>query len=160
MAMFEPIVPLWEPVVRGLLIYLAVLLLLRFTGKRQVGQFTPFDLVLLLLVSEAVSNALSGGDNSITSGVITMATMLVANIAVGWITTRSVRLERVLEGRPQFLIKNGRVDYKVLRREMLSKNDLLAAIRQEGCFSPGEVEYAVLETSGRISVRKLETPAA
>lgn len=154
--MFESTVPLWEPVLRGALIYAAILLLLRITGKRQVGQFTPFDLVLLLLVSEAVSNALTGGDNSITSGVIAVATMLLLNLAVGWTTTRSTRLEHTLEGRPQFLIKNGRVDYGVMRREGLSKNDLLAAIRGQGCFRPGQVEYAVLETSGQISVRKRE----
>lgn len=156
--MFEPTVPLWEPFIRGALTYVAVLVLLRLTGKRQVGQFTPFDLVLLLLVSEAVSNGLSGGDNSITSGVIAMATMLLLNLAVGWTTMRSMRFEHTLEGRPQFLIKKGRVDYKVLRQEMLSKNDLLAAIREQGCFRPSEVEYAVLETSGRISVRKRDAP--
>jgi uncharacterized membrane protein YcaP (DUF421 family) len=158
--MFVPTVPLWEPVLRGALIYAALLILLRLTGKRQVGQFTPFDLVLLLLVSEAVSNALSGGDDSVTGGLIVVATMLLLNLAVGWMTTRSPVVERRLEGRPQFLIKNGRVDYAVLRRESLSKNDLLAAIRQEGCFRPREVEYAVLETSGRISVRKREAPLA
>jgi uncharacterized membrane protein YcaP (DUF421 family) len=141
-------------VARGALIYLAVLLLLRLTGKRQVGQFTPFDLVLLLLVSEAVSNSLSGEDHSIVGAIISVATMLGLNQLLGWATTRSVRLERLVEGRPQFLIENGRVQYDVLRRESLSKNDLLAAIRTEGCFTPDEVEYAVLETSGRISVRR------
>jgi uncharacterized membrane protein YcaP (DUF421 family) len=152
--MFELTIPWWEFVARGALVYLAVLLLLRLTGKRQVGQFTPFDLVLLLLVSEAVSSSLSGGDDSVVGAVISVATMLGLNQGLGWVTTRSVRLERLIEGRPQFLIENGCVQYDVLKRESLSKNDLLAAIRTEGCFTPDEVEYAVLETSGRISVRR------
>lgn len=152
--MFALSIPWWEFVARGVIIYLAVLLLLRLTGKRQVGQFTPFDLVLLLLISEAVSNSLSGDDDSITGAVISVTTMLVLNQVLGWITTRSVRFERLIEGRPQFLIESGHVQYDVLKRESLSKNDLLAAIRREGCFTPDEVEYAVLETSGRISVRK------
>lgn len=152
--MFALTVPWWELVGRGAFVYLAVLLLLRLTGKRQVGQLTPFDLVLLLLISEACSNALSGGDDSLLAALILVTTLLGLNLAIGWVSGRSVWVERMFEGRPRFLIKDGKVDYETLRRESLSKNELLSAIRQEGCFSPEEVEYAVLETSGRISVRK------
>jgi uncharacterized membrane protein YcaP (DUF421 family) len=157
--MFTLTTPWWELVARGALIYLAVFLLLRLTGKRQVGQFTPFDLVLLLLISEACSNALSGGDGSLLGALILVGTMLVLNLAIGWVTERSSWVERFLEGRPRFLIKNGKVNYDVLRRESLSKNELLSALRQEGCFTPDEVEYAVLETSGRISVRRRDEQA-
>lgn len=152
--MFSLTVPWWELLARGVIIYLAVFLLLRLTGKRQVGQLTPFDLVLLLLISEACSNALSGGDESVGGALVLIGTLLGLNLLIGWLTERSGLLERWLEGRPQFLIKNGKVDYDALQRESLSKNELLAAIRQEGCFTPDEVEYAVLETNGRISVRK------
>lgn len=152
--MFTLTIPWWELLARGAIIYLAVFLLLRLTGKRQVGQFTPFDLVLLLLISEACSNAFSAGDDSVAAALIVVVTLLALNFLIGWVTERSVWVERVLEGRPRFLIRNGKVDYDMLRRESLSKNELLSAIRQQGCFSPDQVEYAVLETSGRISVRK------
>jgi uncharacterized membrane protein YcaP (DUF421 family) len=149
-------VPLWELIARGAAIYLFVFLMLRLTGKRQVGELTPFDLVLLLLISEACSNALAGGDESVLGAVIVATTPLAINLAIGWTSGRAFRIERVLEGRPRFLIKNGKVDYRALRKESISKNDLLSALRREGCFSPGEAGYAVLETSGRISVRRRE----
>jgi uncharacterized membrane protein YcaP (DUF421 family) len=150
----ELTVPWWQLAVRGGVMFLGVLLLLRLSGKRQVGELTPFDLVLLLLVSEAASPALTGGDESMTGAAIVIATMLALNAVLGRIGSRSHRVERTLEGRPRFLIRNGRVDYTMLRRESVSKNDLLAALRAEGCGTPNQAEYAVLETSGKISVKK------
>lgn len=144
----------WELILRAAAIYLIVLVLLRITGKRQVGQFTPFDLTVLLLVSEAVSTALNANEKSILAAGILAATLLGLNAAIGWITYGSRRVEAILEGKPRFLIKSGRVDYKVLRRESISNRELLAALRREKCFTPHQAEYAVLEPSGSISVRK------
>src|SRR5690349_8234916 len=95
--------PWWEFVLRGLIVYGAVLVLLRLSGKRQIGQLTPFDLVLLLVLSNAVQNAMNAGDNSVTAGLILAVTLVGANAALGFLTWRSRRLEKLVEGRPQFL---------------------------------------------------------
>jgi uncharacterized membrane protein YcaP (DUF421 family) len=153
--MFSLTVPWWELALRGGVVFVSVLLALRLSGKRQVGELTPFDLVLLLLISEAASPSLTNEDTSWTAAIIVIATMLVLNALIGRLAARSRRFDRWLEGRPQFLIRRGRVQYRVLRRESISKNDLMAAIRAEGCNRPSQVECAVLETSGKISVKRL-----
>jgi len=153
--MFSLTVPWWELALRGGVVFASVLLLLRLTGKRQVGELTPFDLVLLLLISEAASPALTAKEDSWTGSMIVIATMLVLNLVIGRLASRSRRFERWLEGRPQFLIRRGRVQYRALRREAVTKNDLMMALRAEGCNRPSQVEYAILETSGKISVKKV-----
>lgn len=151
--MFEMTTPWWELILRGGAIYLAVLILLRISGKRELGQLAPFDLVLLLLISEAVSPALTADDDSIGSGIVVVIVMLLLDAGVG-LLSRWRPAERTIEGKPRFLIRNGKVDYKTMRSEQITHNDLLSSIRESGCFRPSEVEYAVLETSGKISVKK------
>src|SRR5579885_414512 len=102
-------VPWWELILRGALVYAFLLALLRITGKRQIGQLAPFDLVLLLVLSNAVQNSMNGGDNSLLGGLISAATLVGLNLAVGLATFRSKRLEAIIEGRPQLLIHNGRI---------------------------------------------------
>lgn len=154
--MFDLTVPWWELALRGAAVYATVLILLRVTGKRQVGQFTPFDLALLLLISEAASQALTSNEDSWLGAVIVISAMLICNMALGRITMHSVRIEKVIEGRPRFLVRGGRVDYRAMRDEAISRNELLIALRENGCFKPSEVDYAVLETTGQISVRRRE----
>src|ERR1700722_12323660 len=98
--MFNIALPWWEFIVRGVVVYLFLLVLLRLTGKRQVGQLAPFDLVLLLVLSNAVQNSMNGGDNSITGGMILASTLVALNWCVGWLVYRSKRLEALIEGRP------------------------------------------------------------
>src|SRR5437660_2529081 len=99
-SMWELSIPWWELTARALLVYLFLLVLLRLTGKRQVGQLAPFDLVLLLILSNAVQNAMNGGDNSYLAGVILAATLVGLNGLVGYATFRSKWLEGLVEGRP------------------------------------------------------------
>ena len=145
-------VPLWELILRALIIYLFLLVLLRLTGKRQVGQLAPFDLVLLLVLSNAVQNAMNGGDNSVVAGLVLATTLVALNGVVGLLTFKNKRLEHLIEGRPEVLIHNGRLYEAVLHRERLTMHELNAALRAAGCSCPDEVQYAVLETNGRISV--------
>jgi len=152
--MFHMTAPWWELIARAAIIYGVMFAAIRLSGKRELGELTPFDLIFLLLISEQVSPALTGGDESILAAFVGLATLLALNVSVTIATARSHRAERILEGRPQFLIRNGRVDYARLRAESISKNDLLAALRENGCLRPSEVEWAVLETSGGISVKK------
>jgi uncharacterized membrane protein YcaP (DUF421 family) len=154
--MFDLELPFWEPFVRAVLVYTGLLILLRLTGKRQVGELTPFDIILLLLISESASQALHGGDRSIVAGAMLVVTLLAANWAVGKLGTRWRRFDRALEGRPRLLIRDGHVDYALLRKESISHNELMAALRSAGCFTPHQAEYAVLESSGQISVRRLD----
>lgn len=153
--MFELALPWWELVIRSGGIYLMILILLRISGKRELGQLAPFDLVLLLLISEGVSPALTAGDESWSGAAIVVATMLLLNAGVG-LLSRWRPAERVIEGRPRFLVRDGHVDYKTLRSEQITHNDLLSSLRENGCFRPSEAEYVVLETSGKISVKRRE----
>jgi uncharacterized membrane protein YcaP (DUF421 family) len=144
--------PWWEFAARGLITYVFMLVLLRLTGKRQVGQLAPFDLVLLLILSNAVQNAMNGGDNSVGGAMILAVTLVAANSAVGWLTAHNRTLERLIEGQAQVLIRNGHVDHNALRACQLTIHELDAALRANGCVCPTEVRLAVLENSGEISV--------
>jgi uncharacterized membrane protein YcaP (DUF421 family) len=154
--MFSLTGPWWEIVARAAIVYAELLLLIRITGKREVGELTPFDLVFLLVISEQVSPALTGGDESLPAAGIGLATLMGLNLGITYLTARIPRAERVLEGRPRFLIRRGRVDYETMHGEAVSKNELLAALRENGCFRPSEAEWAVLETNGSISVKPRE----
>src|SRR5206468_12908342 len=101
--MWNIAVPVWELIVRGAVVYVFLLALLRVTGKRQVGQLAPFDLVLLLILSNAVQNAMNGGDNSFTAGALLAAVLVAVNGLVGYATFRSKWLEGLVEGRPKVL---------------------------------------------------------
>ncbi len=145
-------VPWWEFIVRGVVVYVFLLALLRITGKRQVGQLSPFDLVLLLVLSNAVQNSMNAGDNSLIGGLISATTLVFLNYLVGLATYRSKTLEAVVEGRPQVLIHNGTLFEDVMARAKLTHHELNAALRQAGCASPDDVQSAILENNGSISV--------
>jgi len=150
--MWNIAVPWWELVVRGAVVYVFLLVLLRVTGKRQVGQLAPFDLVLLLVLSNAVQNSMNAGDNSLVGGLVSATTLVALNYLVGTLTFRSKRLEAVIEGRPQVLIHNGKLFEDVMAHAQLTHHEVQAALRQAGCSSVEEVHSAVLENNGSISV--------
>ena len=143
----------WEFMVRGAVIYIVLLALVRLSGKRTVGQFTPFDLVVVLLLSEAVSNGLSGGDDSVTGGLIGAATLIVLNFGLGWMTSHSRKVEEVLEGKEVLLGRNGVLYDAVLRRERVSPADVHKVLRENDCLLK-EMRCAFLEADGSISVIK------
>ena len=145
-------VPIWEIVVRSAVVYVFLLALLRMTGKRQIGQLAPFDLVLLLVLSNAVQNSMNGGDNSLVGGLVSAATLVALNLGIGYATFRSKRLEALVEGRPLLIIHNGHIFEDVMRRAKLTHHELSAALRQSGCTCPEEVRAAILENNGSISV--------
>jgi uncharacterized membrane protein YcaP (DUF421 family) len=142
----------WELILRGVIVYILLIVLLRLTGKRQIGQMAPFDLVLLLVLSNAVQNAINGGDNSVTAGVISAATLVSINYLVGIATFKSKRIEALIEGRPQILIHNGKLFTEVMERAHLTHHELNASLRKEGCACIEDVHYAILENNGQISV--------
>ncbi len=160
--MWEIGLPHWyEFVVRAAIVYAFLLVLLRLTGKRQVGQLAPFDLVLLLVLSNAVQNSMNGGDNSVTGGLISAVTLVGLNFVVGWVTWRSRKMESLIEGRPVILVHDGHVNHEAMAKLQMTKHELEAALRAEGCAGPDEVRFAVMESNGNVTViPRRATPGA
>ena len=150
--MWKLAVPWWELVLRATLVYAFLLALIRLTGKRQIGQLSPFDLVLLLVLSNAVQNSMNAGDNSLIGGLLSASTLILLNSVVAALTYRSKRLESLIEGRPQVLIHNGKLYEKTMTDARLTHHELNAALRRAGCLTVNDVHCAVLENNGAISV--------
>lgn len=144
--------PWWEFALRAVLVYGFLLVILRLTGKRQVGQLSPFDLVLLLILSNAVQNSMNGGDNTVAAGFILAGTLVGLNSLVSWLTYRSKKVQRFVEGNPLVLVHNGKAVQSVLESEEVTQHELMAALRAAGLSSLEEVHVAILETNGHISV--------
>ncbi|WP_313561019.1 YetF domain-containing protein [Diaphorobacter nitroreducens] len=140
-------VPWWEFALRGVIVYLFLLVFLR-----QTGQYAPFDLVLLLILSNAVQNSMNAGDNSLVGGLICAATLLLCHALLAQLTYRYERLAAWVDGTPQVLVQAGQVDLRCMRRELLTADDLAAALRAGGSLDLHEVERATLETNGTITV--------
>ncbi|HSD17402.1 MAG TPA: YetF domain-containing protein [Thermomonas sp.] len=152
--LFQLSAPWWHFVLRACAIYLLVMVLVRVSGKRAVGQFTPFDLVLLILIGNAVQNGINGGDNSLTGAAIMATTLIALNYAVAFVTSRSRKVEKFVEGEPVVLARNGKLFEGVLRRQLVSRQDFRESLRMNGVEDVSEVELALLETNGSISVVK------
>jgi uncharacterized membrane protein YcaP (DUF421 family) len=142
----------WSIVARTLIVYAALLAGLRLAGKRELGQMTPFDLVVILLIANAVQNAMVGPDTSVTGGLIAAAVLVTANYGVAVARERLPWLKRAVEGTPTLLINDGRFVEEHLRQEGLSEDDVLMAIREHGVADVKDVRIAVLETDGSISI--------
>jgi len=150
--------PWWEFVLRGLIVYIFLLVILRVTGKRNTGQLAPFDLVLLLVLSNAVQNSMNGGDNSLLGGIILAVTLIGLHYMVAITTYKSKRLETWIEGTPRTLIHNGVLNEDVVRSELLTRHELAAALRSAGCTDIEHVRLATLENNGQITIA-LRAPA-
>ena len=150
--MFDIAVPIWELIVRSIVVYAFLIFILRISGKRQIGQLAPFDLVLLLILSNAVQNSISGGDNSLIGGLIIAATLVLINYLVGYATYKSKKLEALIEGRPQVLIHNGKLYQDTMSNAQITQHELDTALREAGCGDISEVHSGILETSGKISI--------
>ena len=150
--MLDLSVPWWEFVLRGTVVYVFLLVFLRLTGRRQTGQYAPFDLVLLLILSNAVQNAMNAGDNSLIGGLISASTLIACHVGLAQLTFRFRRLEGLIDGRAQVLGQDGKVDEALMQRELLSPSDLESALRAGGCLHAHEVERATIETNGDITV--------
>jgi uncharacterized membrane protein YcaP (DUF421 family) len=153
--MWVPELPVLEKVVRAAAVYLFLLVALRLTGKRQLGQMSSFDLVVLLIISNVLQNAMIGADNSVLGGFIGAATILLLNYAVARTVVSWRVVERLVEGAPTLLIHNGRIFEQHLRRELLTRDELMAALRRQGILAVEDVRVAWLEETGAITaVRK------
>ncbi len=152
--MWTLINPWWEYVLRSVLVYSAVFILLRLMGKKQIGEMSPFDLVLLLIISESVSAAITGGDDSVSAGLICVSTFVVGNYLLDIISYKSKRFEKLLDGEPQKIIEGGVLNNEICRKENITLEEVASALREHSVDNMQDVAYAVLETNGRITVIK------
>ena len=152
MNLLIPDIPIFEKVMRSAVVYVFLLIAFRLAGKRQLGQMTAFDVVVLLVISNVVQNALIGNDNSLGGGLLGATVILLLNALVAWLTFRHKRVERVVEQTPTVLVKHGQILRDNLRRERLSLPELRAALRREGVVSHRNVRYVILEEDGHLSV--------
>ncbi|KOC20737.1 hypothetical protein GL58_14785 [Comamonas testosteroni] len=150
--MFSMAAPWWEFVIRGVSVYLFLLVFLRLTGRRQTGQYAPFDLVLLLILSNAVQNSMNAGDNSLIGGLISATTLLACHALLSHLSYRFAGLRRLVNGKPKVLIHQGIVQPSLMTQEQITAEDLAAALRSNGCLNAHEVERATIETNGQITV--------
>jgi uncharacterized membrane protein YcaP (DUF421 family) len=154
--MFQLPLPILEKLARPVIVYLVLVVLLRLFGKRELAQLNPFDLVVLLSLSNTVQNAIIGDDNSVTGGVIGAVGLLAINWLVVRTLFRSKRLTRMLEGHATVLVRNGRVDVKALERESLTREELIEVIHRQGFERIDQVRKCELEPNGTFYVEAYE----
>jgi uncharacterized membrane protein YcaP (DUF421 family) len=159
-SMFHLPLPILEKLARPAIVYLALVVLLRLFGKRELAQLNPFDLVVLLSLSNTVQNAIIGDDNSITGGIIGAFGLLAINWLVVRVLFRSPKLTRMMEGRSTVLIRNGQIDQKALERESLSREELLSVIHRQGFENLHSVRRCELEPNGTFYVEAFEPSVA
>jgi uncharacterized membrane protein YcaP (DUF421 family) len=145
-------VPWWELAVRSIVIYLAMIVALRLFGKRQIGQFTIFDLVLILLIANAVQPAMTGPDNSLLGGLIIIGSLVVADSIVGFARARIRIVNDLLEAKPTVIAEDGKWLPKAMEMEEVTLADAEMALREHGVGDIDDVDLAVLEADGSISV--------
>ena len=159
--MFHLGLPIAEKILRPIVVYFFLIFGLRLAGKRELAQLNPFDLVVLLTLSNTVQNAIIGDDNSVTGGLIGAATLLALNYAVVRFLYGHDKLEQLVEGAPDVLIENGVIQPDRLRQELITLQELEAAAHKQGLASLDEVDRAVLEPGGSICfLAKKPTPDA
>lgn len=147
-----PEISVTEKILRAAVVYVFLLAAFRLAGKRQVGEMTPFDLIVLLIISNIVQNAMIGKDNSLGGGLIGAGTILILNYVLVELTFRSKKFRQFTEASPAVLIHNGKVLNKNLKKERVTLDELLAALRKNGVLEPSQARYAILEENGEVSV--------
>ncbi|MGD0003919.1 MAG: YetF domain-containing protein [Anaerolineaceae bacterium] len=158
--MFVLAIPWLEKILRPIIVYLALVVGLRLAGKRELAQLNPFDLVVLLTLSNTVQNAIIGDDNTVTGGIIGAATLLALNYVVVRFISKNKEVEVLVEGKEDVLIKGGVVQNDILEREVITQAELEIAAHRQGFGSLEEIETATLEPEGGISfIRKEPAPA-
>ena len=144
--------PWWHFVVRAAIIYVFLLVALRLLGSRPLAQLSKFDVILLIILANAVQNAMNAGDNSVLAAFVLVVTLMVMNHVLHRIVFRHRRIESLVEGSPQVLIHNGRIVPAVAASANLTDEDIRAELRKSGCADPATVRWAILEADGHISL--------
>ena len=154
--MFQLPLPILEKLLRPVIVYLVLVVLLRLFGKRELAQLNPFDLVVLLSLSNTVQNAIIGDDNSVTGGVIGAFGLL----AINWLVVRALysspRMTRIVEGRSTVVIRDGKIDNQALKRESLTREELMEVIHRQGFERLGQIRRCELEPNGSFYIEAMD----
>ncbi len=151
--MFHLPVPIVEKILRPVIVYLCLIVFLRLFGKRELAQLNPFDLVVLLSLSNTVQNAMIGDDNSVSGGIIGALALLTINWLLTWLLFRAPKVDHVLEGSATTLIRGGVVDEAALKKESLTQMELISVLNKNGFNDPSEVDVCCLEPTGSFYVK-------
>ncbi len=141
--------------IRGIVVYLSVLILLRISGKRQMGQMSATEFVAVLLISNAVQNAMNGGDNSLAGGLLSAVVLIVLSALISYLTYKSRFFSSLFEGTPTLLIHNGKVIHQNLKSERMNESELQILMRKQGVHEVKDVVTAILEADGSLSITKV-----
>ena len=157
--MFHMPLPITEKILRPVIVYLFLVVFLRIFGKRELAQLNPFDLVVLLSLSNTVQNAMIGDDNSVSGGIIGAFSLLAINWVLAWLLFRSPKVTATLEGSPTTLIRDGVVDEAALNSQTLTHEDLISVLNRNGFNDPAEIKLCILEPNGTFYVKGI-TPSS
>ena len=157
--MFHMPLPIVEKILRPIIVYLFLVIFLRLFGKRELAQLNPFDLVVLLSLSNTVQNAMIGDDNSVSGGLIGAFALLAINWVLAWALFRSPKITAQLEGSPTTLIRDGVVDEAALKSQTLTHEDLITVLNRNGFNDPAEIQHCILEPNGTFYVKGI-TPSS
>jgi uncharacterized membrane protein YcaP (DUF421 family) len=149
--MFVISLPILEKILRPVIVYMFLVIMLRLSGKRELVQLNPFDLVVLLTLSNTVQNAIIGDDNSVSGGLLGATSLLATNYLVVRFLYNHKKLDQIVEGRADVLMENGRVRIEHLKKELITMSQLEAAARKQGFASLAEVDQCILEPGGTLS---------
>lgn len=152
--MFHLHLPLLEKILRPVIVYLCLIFFVRLFGKRELAQLNPFDLIVLLCLSNTVQNAIIGDDNSVSGGIVGVFSLLTINFVLTRILFRMPKLNQMLEGKQTVLIRHGEVDWEAMKREALSELELKTVLHKQGLNDYSQVERCVLEPSGNFYVEQ------
>jgi uncharacterized membrane protein YcaP (DUF421 family) len=157
--MFHIPLPIAEKIIRPVIVYLCLIIFLRLFGKRELAQLNPFDLVVLLSLSNTVQNAIIGDDNSVSGGIIGAFALLAVNWVLMKLLYRAPKLNAALQGEPSTLIRNGVIDQAELKKQTMTHEDLVTVLNKNSFNDPAEVELCVLEPGGTFYVKGI-TPSS
>ena len=156
-SMFHMQLPLLEKILRPVIVYLCLIVFLRVFGKRELAQLNPFDLVVLLCLSNTVQNSIIGNDNSVSGGIVGVLSLLTINWVLTRVLFRSPKLSMVLEGEKTVLIRHGVVDWEATKKEALSEVELRSVLHKQGFDRYEEVEKCVLEPNGNFYMEGIKS---
>jgi uncharacterized membrane protein YcaP (DUF421 family) len=153
-----PEAPVGALILRAVVVYTFLLLALRLAGRRELAQMTSFDLVLLLVISNAVQNSINAGDNSLVGGLVSAVALVLLNWGVGYASYRWRRVERWLQGKPARIVTDGKIHFGEMRRELITLAELRSALRKQGIMRLADCAQVVLEPDGTLSVIRRDLP--
>ena len=148
--------PIWQMVLRGTVVYWFLLIVFRFVLRRDVGSMGVADLLFVVLVADAASNAMQGEYKSINDGLVLLSTLIAWNFGLDWLSYRFATIAKLLEPHPEVLVRHGRVNRRAMKREMITLEELEGKLREEGVATLAEVRIARLESDGKLSVFKIQ----